>query len=374
MSEYVDQLDDVDILAGVRTGDYLERTTFPALSWAVPGLIPEGFGLFTGAPKTGKSWAALGIALAVAEGGAALGKVPTGPARPVLLLALEDGERRLKGRCRVLLDDGAAIPGSLHYVVSCRPGDVLPIIRRWLELHGDERPLVVLDTLGKTMPPAMPGEGAYNRDYRIGSALKALVDAHPGATLLVVHHVRKATSEDWMDSTSGTNGLNGAADFTLNLVRRRNSDAGELRVTGRDVAEAEYAVTVLDGRWTLDGDDLTEAAVKAEQARQAANLGDDSADVLRFVHARPAGARAKDVAEHMGWDENKARPYLARLVDAGRLNRASRGLYTSVTNVTSVTNEPTVDVTLVTDVTVCSQCLGALDDVDGTGVHVGCAA
>src|SRR5699024_10537981 len=241
----------VHLLGLIQTGDTLDAKQFAPMRWALPGVVPEGMGLFTGAPKVGKSWASLDIALAVASGGHALGSIHTGAPRPVLLLALEDGERRLQGRCRALLGDGQPIPDLLHYVTTARPEDILPLIDAWLDEHGHRAPLIVLDTLGKVMPPAMAGEGAYSRDYRIGGALKQRTDAHPGTALLVVHHVRKMASEDWMNSTSGTNGLNGAADFTINLHRERNSDAGTLRVTGRDVPEAEYAVTVAEGRWAL---------------------------------------------------------------------------------------------------------------------------
>jgi RecA-family ATPase len=212
-----------DLLARIRSGTWLDSQTFPPLSWAVPGIIPEGFGLFTGPPKAGKSWATLGLSLAVADGSDAFGKVPVGPGRPVLLLALEDGDRRLQDRCRRLLD-GKPIPEPLQYVTRATPAEVLALIGAWLDANEGTRPLVVLDTLGKVSPPAMPGESAYARDYRIGGALKSLTDAHPGAALLVVHHVRKAVSDDWMDSTSGTNGLNGAADFTVSLSRSRNTD------------------------------------------------------------------------------------------------------------------------------------------------------
>lgn len=369
MSEYLDE--PRDLLAAVRTGDHLDRAQFPPLAWAVPGLIPEGFGLFTGAPKTGKSWAALGIALAVAAGSPALGKVATGAPRPVLLMALEDGERRLKGRCRVLLTDEEPIPANLHYLVSCPPLMVLPIIRQWLDAHGTEDPLIVLDTLGKVMPPAQPGEGAYSRDYRIGSALKATVDAWPGSTLLVVHHIRKLAGDDWMDSTSGTNGLNGAADFTLNLSRKRNEDNGLLRVTGRDVIEAEYAVTVTDGRWTLDGAELAEAAAKAEQARAAANLGDRSAQILAYVNSQSEPVTPRQVEDALNVTD--ARTYLGRLASDGRLNRIGRGSYSAVASVASVATVRG-NATQATVATQCCGCGEPLDDVDGTGLHPGCEA
>jgi len=322
----------------IRTGDWLDAQEFPPLRWAVYGLIPQGLGLFTGPPKAGKSWAALDIALAVAAGGRALGSVETGAARPVLYLALEDGDSRLQWRSRTLLGEDEPIPPLLHTVTRLTPGDVVPLIRAWLSKHGHRAPLVLLDTLGKVMPPALPGEGAYQRDYRIGSQLKSLVDAHPGATLLVVHHTRKAQGEDWMDSTSGTNGLNGAADFTLNLSRARNENSGALRVTGRDVAESEYAITSRDGSWTLDGTTLAEAARQAEHARALQNLGDNSTRVLDYVTAQSEPVTAKQVTDAL--DMPRARDYLGRLVESGRLTKAGRGLYSvSVATVASVAME-----------------------------------
>jgi len=323
----------VDLLARLRTGSWLDAQTFPPLSWAVPGIVPEGFGLFTGPPKSGKSWATLGVLLAVAAGGCAFGKVPVGHPRPVLLLALEDGHRRLQDRCRRLLQ-GEPIPALLDYTTRATPLEVLPLIGAWLDLHHDARPLVVLDTLGKVMPPSMVGESAYGRDYRIGGHLKALTDAHPGAALIVVHHTRKLGSDDWMDSTSGTNGLNGAADFTVSLSRSRNDTAGILRVTGRDVPEGEYALTVSDGSWTLDGSSLADAARAAQQAKATEGLGDRSADIVAFVARHPAGVTATEVADALSLPD--ARRYLARLADADRLRRLERGRYAPSTAVPSV--------------------------------------
>lgn len=371
-----------DLLAAIKTGAHLENTEFPPLSWAVPGLIPEGMGLFTGPPKVGKSWAVLSLGLAVATGGLALGKVPVGKPRPVLYFALEDGERRLKGRCRKLLGDGVKIPANLRYLTDATPNRVIPTIRAWLDAWANDNPLVLLDTLGKVMPPALPGEGAYDRDYRIGGALKSTVDDNPGSTLMVVHHVRKMAGADWMDSTSGTNGLNGSADFTLNLSRDRNQDTGMLRVTGRDVVEAEYSVTTADGNWTLDGNDLNEAADKAQQGRNTANLGDRSSEIVGIVSEHPDGIGPSAVGERLGITPSNATTYLRRLEDAGRIAKASRGRYTPVTSVTSVTLDglDDVNVTQVTDVTPvlrCTVCSFPLPDsvaADGFTTHPGCAA
>jgi RecA-family ATPase len=81
------------LLATLRTGAWLDAQVFPPLSYAVPGLIPKGSVLLVGAPQIGKSWLVLGVGLAAASGGKALGLDI--PKRPVLYLALEDGDRRL---------------------------------------------------------------------------------------------------------------------------------------------------------------------------------------------------------------------------------------------------------------------------------------
>jgi RecA-family ATPase len=213
------ELDDDEpgtLLVGLRTGAWLDAQQFPPLEYHVDRLIPEGFSLMVGAPKIGKSWFALDILVAIAAGGYALGQIPV-EQRPVLYLGLEDGDRRLQDRCRTLLDD-APIPPSFHYMTKIIPGQVLDTIEEWLREYGrGSNPLIVVDTLGKVMPPALLGESTYQRDYRIGSALKRLVDSRPGSALLVNHHDRKASSDDFVDAVSGTHGLAGAADTVMVL-------------------------------------------------------------------------------------------------------------------------------------------------------------
>jgi hypothetical protein len=214
------------LLATLRTGAWLDTQEFPPLSYAVPGLIPEGSVLLVGAPKIGKSWLVLAVALAVAEGGRALGLEV--PKRPVLYLALEGGHRRLQDRCRRLLV-GEKIPPEFPYLTMIEPGRVNDTIAAWIHWHQEPPPLVILDTLGKILPPTQLGEDRYQRDYRMGTALKRIVDGLPGMTLLVNHHDRKANADDFVDAVSGTHGLAGAADTIIVLARDRQEAAGLLR-------------------------------------------------------------------------------------------------------------------------------------------------
>lgn len=326
------------LLAGLRTGEWLDRADLPPLEWVVPGLIPEGFSLLVGGPKIGKSWLALQVALALASGGHVLGRIAVGDPRPVLLFALEDGDRRLQSRARTLLGPRESIPARLHYMTKAHPNDLPAIVEAWLRTACSQadHPLVVLDTVGRVLPPAAPGESAYLRDYKVGARLKAISDSHPGAGLLGLHHDRKAVSDDFVDAVSGTNGLAGAADTLLVLARRRVEAAGLLKVTGRDVTEREYAVATQGGAWALCGRDLDTAAAAAHERRDTENLADRSADVLRFVNANPKGVRAGDVASALGLSGKDAGTYLLRLFNAQRIRRPSRGLYTPVGSVEGV--------------------------------------
>lgn len=316
------------LLGGVRSGAWLDTQQFPDLRYAVPGLIPEGLSLLVGPPKAGKSWLALGLLLAVASPeGMALGAVPTGPARDVLYLALEDGDRRMQDRCRALLGPGESIPARFHYVTQVTPSTVLAMIGAFVREHPDTG-LIVLDTLGKVMPPADPGESAYQRDYRVGGRLKVLADTHEGLSLVVLHHDRKAASDDFVDAVSGTNGLAGAADTIVVLDRRRQSTDGALKVTGRDVHEAEYALNMSDGMWRLDGADLTEAEHQAAVRRVTVNLSDTNADLVAFVGGAGTVTPAQ-VGARLGISAKEASDRMGDLVKSGRLVRAGRGKYVS---------------------------------------------
>jgi hypothetical protein len=199
---------------------------------------------------------------------------------------------------------------------------------------------VILDTVGKILPPAMNGETTYQRDYKVASRLKEICDNRPGMALIGLHHDRKAAADDFVESVSGTNGLAGAADTIIVISRPRNETQGLLKVTGRDVVEGEYAATMQDGVWELMGDSLGAAAQAAQTVKATAALGDRSAEILRFVVNHPDGARAAEVAAGLvEMPADQARIYLTRLFDAGKLRKLERGLYAPVTSVTGVTSD-----------------------------------
>jgi RecA-family ATPase len=351
-------LQEDSLLAEVITAAELSHKTFPELVQHVFGIIIEGFGIVAGPPKLGKSFFTLVIALAVSAGGYAFGKLKCDP-RPVLLLALEDSERRLQTRIRALY--GSDIPPhNLHILTRIGPGLLTSTITAWLEHHPTG--LVILDTLGRARQQRNRGDDPYLADYQAGVALKNIVDAFPGSALLGVHHTRKASSDDFVDDLSGTLGLAGSADYLLVLRRKRQSSDATLKITGRDAPEGEYAFTIDGGKWLLAGGDLAEAASTAVARRNQSQLGDRALDVLTVVNARAESGlstRAADVAAKVGISQDQARVYLNRLADSERITKTDKGVYSGVTPVTTVTPSPDNHeaVTPITDVThICSQC------------------
>jgi hypothetical protein len=164
----------------------------------------------------------------------------------------------------------------------------------------------------------------------------------PGMSLTGLHHDCKAAAEDFVESVSGTNGIAGAADTIILISRPRNETQGLLKVTGRDVVEGEYAVTIQDGVWELMGESLESAAQAAVTLRATADLGNRSAEILRLVNKHPEGVRAGQVAEALAdIDAKEAGTYLGRLFNTGKIRKADRGFYAPVESVESVGNEGT---------------------------------
>lgn len=316
-------------LNGLVTAAQLDSMVFAPLVEHVPHLITEGFGILAGPPKAGKSWMTASLALACAHGGTALGSIPV-QQRHVLLLALEDGHRRLQSRMR-RLNGELPLPERLHILTTVNPGTIIAVIREWLSRHANDPnpPLVILDTLGRAREQRKSGDDPYIADYQLGATIKGTVDAVAGAALVAVHHTRKMGAEDWIDTVSGTQGITGSADYILVLRRKRKSDEGTLAVTGRDVAEAEYAIRADAGVWTLDGKSVADAAAVVSARDDRGRLGDRSFEVMKVVAAQRITTPGK-VAKHLGIDSDVAGKYLRRLVDAGHLTKRGRGSYALV--------------------------------------------
>lgn len=198
----------------------------------VPGLIATGLNILGGQPKSGKSFAALQLAHAVATGGYILGqRAEQGRA---VYLALEDTYYRLKHRMQGLKLEPTPQLEFATESASLKLGG-LEAIHNYIHERGDVK-LVILDTLARVKDTAVGGGNAYETDSQLGAALQQ-VAFNGEVAFVVVHHLSKAPQKDFLLSLSGSAGLPGAADVVMALERDRNEQHGKLHITGRDLEE-----------------------------------------------------------------------------------------------------------------------------------------
>lgn len=285
-------------------GSTLLKKQFADPAWILPDMLPDiGLYLLSAKPKTGKSWLALALAMAVAQCGFFLGRNVAGGR--VLYLALEDNQRRIKDRMMRLQPDVAGHPEQLAESIFATEFPRLGAgaeqeLERVLAKGGVR--LIVVDTLQKIRPVG-GGSNQYEADYLAISALKRLADLY-SVCVLVVHHTRKMEADDVHDSVSGTLGLTGAADGSLVLVRQRGDGAAVLAVTGRDMPDNEFGLRFDGGLWTFAG--------SAEEVRASAEQN----EVMTAL--RPCGsdgATTKELAKEIGKNQQTLRFLLRKLVD-----------------------------------------------------------
>lgn len=236
----------------------LQSREYPPVSYAIPGILPEGLAILAGAPKMGKSWMALDMALAVAGGRFCLGdrKPEQGD---VLYLALEDNPRRLKARIdRVLGDQCEHWPADLSLTTTWKLLDDGGVddLSEWA--RSVDRPrLVIVDTLAKVRKAAKQG---YAEDYEALSAIHRFANDN-AMSVLAIHHTRKEGADDPLEKVSGTFGVTGNVDtvMVLNQAWEKTEDGRNFRITrlhvrGRDIQEAAHQIRFNDHtcRWTID--------------------------------------------------------------------------------------------------------------------------
>lgn len=293
--------------------------------WAIPGILPEGLTLQCGKPKVGKSWLALNLAVAIACGGQALGKIEVEQGR-VLYLALEDSPRRLRDRLSIVLQ-GAPPPENIHLFPDWPKSGTggKGHLKEFLENHPDTR-LVIVDTLAKIRPATKSTGNLYAQDYEALEGFKRLADQY-GVALLIIHHLRKMASDDVFDQVSGTTGLTGAADTLLVLERTRGRADAVLTITGRDVEENQLALQFDRDNccWELLGD--------AEDYRYSKQRE----EILQVLKKSERPRTPKEVSEILKRNQSTVRWHLSELANQGLITRVERGKYT----ITNNANKPT---------------------------------
>jgi RecA-family ATPase len=151
---------------------------------------------------------------------------------PVLYLALEDGERRLKAWTAALL--GGAAPawlGDIRVIYELPHGLDTPQGMVWLNdvLKSQRYELLIIDTYVKAFPADSSARDLFKGEYKQMDTLTKVAQQHDLALLTIAHTRKPGKDEDGgsLISVAGTGGRTAAADAVLMLSvgrgRRRRS-------------------------------------------------------------------------------------------------------------------------------------------------------
>lgn len=246
-------LDVLDLL----TSDY------PEVVFVVPGIVPEGTAILASNPKVGKSAMVYQLSAELALGGTFLGVDL--PPRPVLYLALEDGERRSQQRAMSALRNRRPARGmfSFRWAAPALGDGLEGEVEAWLDEHPSG--VVFIDTFQKVRAPQRGNANAYGVDVAEFALLQNIVRRRPGSSVVLVLHLRKASDKDFLARVSGTLGITGSADTTMVIERDRHTEAATLHVTGRDVGEQAIPVRFDGMRWSTDSNRVPNASPERQQ-------------------------------------------------------------------------------------------------------------
>lgn len=292
---------DQNISLPILTAAELMKLEFPPPQWLVEGLLPEGLTVLSGAPKIGKSWLSLQTALSITTASPLFGRTPASE-KSVLLLALEDNERRLQERI-----SKCGLTPSEKFCLTTKWEDGLPGLKQFL-LDNPSIKLCIIDTLAVFLPSQdTRGRNAYDADVARMRELHNL-GRDTGTSLLMIHHDKQGEDSDWASKMNGSSGIIGTADTLIRLsVQNRGSRQAKLQVTGRDIEDLELNLKLDDTTmsWQID---------KGQDGRQLTALQND---VLQLVPLTPASIRSREIANKLAKEQSQISDILKKLTDRG---------------------------------------------------------
>jgi hypothetical protein len=261
----------------------LQAKRFKERKWIIPNVLPTGNMMLAARPKMRKTFLALQLALAVSGGKKFLNWQCE--KSDVLMLALEDNERRLQSRVKLLQTfdiDPPDLSGFRYWTggvdISPQTGrqfisdpdqhaatySAFPrgeagvdALKRFLDMYPKTR-LVIIDTYAHFRDQSN-NRDVYQRDYDQMMPITRLA-AEREICIILVHHEKKGLasqqSGDFMEDISGTSGITGAIDGAISIKGTRGmqqeNEQRKLLISGRDVPrdfEVDMSFDAERGGW-----------------------------------------------------------------------------------------------------------------------------
>jgi len=239
-----------------------DLAALPPVRWRVRGVLPaDGLAAVYGPPGSGKSFLALDLLGAVAEGRDWFGH-RTSPA-PVVYVALE-GEAGIAQRVQAYRSRHGQAPADMRFVAQSfallEPGDVAELAEAVRAASGAGG-VVAIDTLNRASPGADEND---SRDMGQVIAGAKLLQAALGGLVLLMHHSGKDASRGLRGHSSLLAVLDAAIEVTREGDRRewRTSKAKD----GPDGEAHPFRLDVVELGTDEDGEPVTSCVVTPEAA------------------------------------------------------------------------------------------------------------
>ena len=210
----------------------------------IDGILPAtGASLIVGAPKSGKTLAAVQMAIAVAAGSGLYGRHKITKPGPVLVVEKDDpagaaSVQEILNRSQVPV---AGIPFHLWEPNSLKNLSFGPEWLAMLEASIKELQLrlVVVDSYTSMRGPRQRGVDIGKAEQQELTEHDALAK-RTGCTILLIHHTSKGSAGlDWSEKAAGTFAMSAATESQVNISRFAEMDIAAperlVRIRGRDL-------------------------------------------------------------------------------------------------------------------------------------------
>jgi hypothetical protein len=229
-------------------GDAYVQLEAEAEHWVMEPIIPVGgiCNLYS-RPKTGKSFAAIGISIAVSSGLPEWNGFPIRLHGPVAYIQVDTPRGEWKSRLKKIVDAGQGDISKIAMMdmkMAPYPYNILvPQHLAWLTLQLKEiQPvLVIIDTLREVH------EADENSSTEMKKVMGVLVAACRPAAVLLISHSRKDSQfnqmgqdSDLMDEGRGSSYVSGRMDTIIKMTGKKGK--GHLIYKGRSVAEGKIPI------------------------------------------------------------------------------------------------------------------------------------
>lgn len=292
----------------------LLRTEFAPIRFVCEPFISEGYTIYVGKPKIGKTTLMRQLAVA-ANAGATFMDRPC-DRTSCLFLSLEESPRQFKHKLKGMGFDPNSVAGIRIEFEWPKGDEGIAALRQYLtENQGTE--LIIVDSLSAIRGSDNPKATLFQQEYDFGRKMLQICTDFPGLAIIAIHHTRKAESEDPMDLVSGTNGVTAACTSVGILHKIPTGYAMHWESRNWPDVPHDYEITRDGGRWRMIG------PISEDIATLPANATGQAA-IINYMRENGTVSQ-KGMARDLGISQSAVSQAINRLIEKGVVCKAENG-------------------------------------------------